>query len=122
LRDLATFQHEEGYCSAAWKRIPYVHLYDGIPMLVMGILTIACGGMALIAAGGDRITGAGASYAIGMIVVGVLVSLANCLSTFFGARFYLPVYSLFQMGFLLTVSLAGNVLLRRLERGKTGKL
>jgi hypothetical protein len=122
LRGLATFQHEEGYCSAAWKRMPYVHLYDGIPMLVMGILTIAFGGMALIRAGGDRIAEEGASYAIGMIVVGVLVSLANCLSTFLGARFYLPVYSLFQMGFLLTVSLAGNVLLRRLGRGKTGKL
>ena len=91
-------------------------------MLVMGILTIAFGGTALIRAGGDRVAEAGASYAIGMIVVGVLVSLANCLSTFYGARFYLPVYSLFQMGFLLTVSLGGNVLLRRLERGKTGKL
>ena len=38
-------------------------------------------------------------------------SLAICLSTCFQARLYLPVYSLFQMGMLLAVSLAANVFL-----------
>ena len=50
-----------------------------------------------------------------MIVVGLLVSFATCLSTYFQARLFLPVYSLFQMGMLLAVSLAANVLLERLE-------
>jgi hypothetical protein len=118
LRGLASFQHEEGYYSSAWRRIAYFHLFDGIPMLVMGCLTIVFGGLALIGARRDPVTKAGASYATGMIAVGLLVSFGNCLSTFFGARFYLPVYSLFQMGMLLAVSLAGNVLLERLESFK----
>jgi hypothetical protein len=45
-----------------------------------------------------------------------LVSLAICSSTYFQARLFLPVYSLFQMGMLLAVSLAANILLERLER------
>ena len=53
-----------------------------------------------------------------MIVVGLLVSFATCLSTYFQARLYLPLYSLFQMGMLLVVSLAANVLLERVARLK----
>src|SRR6202043_1452550 len=101
LRGLASFQHEEGYYNAAWKRIPYVHLFERIPMLEMVCLTIACafvlGGLALIGSFRDSVTEAGISYATGMVVVGLLVSFATCLTTFFGARFHLPVYSLFQM-------------------------
>jgi hypothetical protein len=123
LRGLASFQHEEGYYTAAWKRIPYVHLFKRIPMLAMAYLTIALtivfGGLALVGVFRDPVTEAGAWYATGMIVVGLLVSFANCLSTFFGARFYLPVYSLFQMGMLLALSLAANVLLERLESFKS---
>jgi hypothetical protein len=121
LRGLASFQQEEGYYAAAWKRIPYVHLFEGIPMLVMGCLTIAFSGLALIGTFPDLIAKASALYATAMIVVGLLFSGANCLSTFFGARFYLPVYSLFQMGMLLAVSLAGNVLMERLERFKNSR-
>ena len=29
LRGLASFQHEEGYYTAAWKRIPYFHFSTG---------------------------------------------------------------------------------------------
>ncbi|HZC59722.1 MAG TPA: hypothetical protein VE154_06985, partial [Chthoniobacterales bacterium] len=57
----------------------------------------------------------GAAYAIGMITVGVLISFANCVSTFFGARFFLPVFSLFQLAMFLGVSLLGSVLTERLE-------
>jgi hypothetical protein len=119
LRGLASFQHEEGYYAAAWKRIPYIHLFDGTPMLVMGCLTIAFGGLALVRASRDPVTVAGVSYATGMIVVGVLVSFANCLSTFYGARFYLPVYSLFQMGMLLAASLI--LAQNRIATRKAGK-
>ncbi len=118
LRGLASFQHEEGYYNAAWKRMPYFHLFEGIPILAMGCLTIVFSGLAFVAAYRDPIPAAGAAYAMGLIVVGVLVSLANCLTTFFGARFYLPVYSLFQMGLLLAVSIAGKVLMERLESSR----
>jgi hypothetical protein len=118
LRGLSSFRHEPGYYIAAWERIPYVHLFYGIPMLVMASLTIAFGGFALVCASGDSATKAGTSYAACMIVVGILICLANCFSTFLGARFYLPVYSLFQMGMLLAVSLAVNALMERLESFK----
>jgi hypothetical protein len=118
LRGLASFQHEEGYYMAAWKRIPYFHLFDGIPMLVMGCLTIALSGLALVRASQDPLTQAGASHAAGMIITGLLVSYATSLSAAFWARFYMPVYSLFQMGLLLAVAVAGNVLLERLESFK----
>jgi hypothetical protein len=134
LRGLASFQHQEGYYAAAWKRIPYFHLFEGIPMLVMGCLTTVFAGLALVGTFRrtarhsaavpkegplrDPVAAAGTSYATSLIVVGLLVCCGNCLSTFFGARFYLPVYSLFQLGMLLGISLVGNVLVERLESFK----
>jgi hypothetical protein len=117
LRGLATFQHQEGHYEAAWKRIPYVHLFERIPMLEMACLTIGFvsvfAGLALIGFLRDPTTAAGAWYATGMILVGFMVSFATCVSTYFQARLYLPVYSLFQMGMLLAVSMGANVLLER---------
>ena len=118
LRGLASFQHPEGYYTAAWKGIPYFHLFDGVPMLFMGLLTIAFTGLAFVLAPRVPVVEAGVSYAASLMVVGLLVSGANCCSTFFGARFYMPVYSLFQIGMLLAVTLAGDVLMERLERFK----
>jgi hypothetical protein len=122
LRGLSSFQHEDGYYHAAWQRIPYVHLFERIPMLEMACVTIAISivfaGLALIGALRDPVTEAGASYAAGLIVVGLLVSFATCLSTYFQARLYLPLYSLFQMGMLLVISLAANALLERVQRPK----
>jgi hypothetical protein len=119
LKGLASFQHEEGYYKASWERIPYAHLFERIPMLEMACLTVALaivlGGLTLIGATRNPVTGAGAWYATGMIVVGLLVSFATCLSTYFQGRLYLPVYSLFQTGTLLAVSLTANVLLEMLQ-------
>ena len=119
MRGLASFQHQEGYYKAAWERIPYAHLFERTPMLEMALVTIALaivfGGLALVGLSRDPVTEAGAWYATGMIVVGLLVSFVTCLSTYFQGRLYLPVYSLFQMGMLLAVSLAANTILERLE-------
>jgi hypothetical protein len=123
LRGLASFQHEAGFYKAAWQRIAYFHLFERIPMLEMACLTIAFAivfaGLALVGFFWDPVTEAGAWYATTMIVVGLLVSFATCLSTYFQGRLYLPVYSLFQMGMLLAVSLSANVLLQRVENLKT---
>jgi hypothetical protein len=118
LRGLGSFQHSEGYYEALWNRIPYFHLFDRIPMLTMGCLTIAFSGLALLGAAKDPVTGEGVSYAAGMILTGLLISAGTCLSTGFAARFHMPVYSLFQMSVLLAISLAGNVLRERLENCK----
>jgi hypothetical protein len=116
LRELASFKQEDGFYTTAWKRISYLHLFDGIPILAMGCLTIVLSGLALL--GISRFPAAELSvwYAVALVITGLLISLGNCLSTFFGARFYLPVYSLFQMGMLLTVSWAGSFLLERRAR------
>jgi hypothetical protein len=122
LRVLASFQHEEGYYNAAWQRIPYVHLFKRIPMLEMACVTMAFAivyaGLALIGFFRDPVAEAGTSYAVGMIVVALLVSFATCLSTYFQARLYLPLYSLFQMGMLLVISLTANVLLEKVQKKK----
>ena len=120
LRGLVSFQHEAGYYKAAWERIPYVHLFERVPMLEMIcvtiMLTLVFAAVALLGLSRDPVVEAGAWYATGMIVVGLLVSFATCLSTYFQGRLYLPVYALFQMGMLLTISLAANILLERLKR------
>jgi hypothetical protein len=122
LRGLASFQHEEGYYKAAWERIPYAHLFERVPMLEMACFTIALaivfGGLAFVTLSRDPVTALGTLYALGMIVTGLLVSLATCISTYFQGRLYLPVYSLFQVGMLLAISLAANVFLERLESFK----
>jgi hypothetical protein len=122
LRGLASFQHQEGYYDAAFQRIPYLHLFERVPMLEMACLTIALAvvfaGLAVMGRLRDSLTESGAWYAISMIIVGLLVSLATCVSTYFQARLFLPLYSLFQMSMLLAVSLTANLLLQRLERLK----
>ena len=119
LRGLASFQHEAGYFEAEWKRIAYLQLFDRIPMLEMACLTIALacvlGGLALVGLSRNPVTEVGAWYATGMIVTALLLSFGTCLSTYFQGRLYLPVYALFQMGMLLAISLAANVLLERLK-------
>jgi hypothetical protein len=125
LRGLASFQHQEGYYQAAWMQIPYVHLFERIPILEMACLTFALtivfGGLTLIGFCRNPITEVGSWYAIAMVVVGLLVSFATCLSTYFQGRLYLPVYALFQMGMLLAISLAANLLLERLESFKNSR-
>jgi hypothetical protein len=44
--------------------------------------------------------------------VALLISLATCLSTYFQARLYLPLYTLFQMGMLMVISLATEVIIK----------
>ena len=84
-------------------------------MLVMGCLTVVFGCIALFARSGVSSARAGISYALSMVALGLFFALGNCLSTFLGARFYLPVYSLFQMGMMLALSLAVNVHIEKLE-------
>jgi hypothetical protein len=110
LRELASFQHEAGYYNDVWKRIPYFHILAGIPMLVMGCLAVVFGGITLIARSRVPLAKEGISYAMSIIVLGLLFALGNCLSTFSGARFYLPVYSLFQMALMLAASMAFEAL------------
>jgi hypothetical protein len=110
LRGLASFKHEAGYYNDVWKQIPYFHILAGIPMLAMGCLAIVFGSIPLIVRSRVPLAKEGISYATSMIALGLFFSLGHCLSTFSGARFYLPVYSLFQMAMMLAASIAFTVL------------
>jgi hypothetical protein len=120
LRDLASFQHQAGYYREIWKRVPYFHILAGVPMLVMGCLTVVFGVVILLTRWPVAFAKAGVFYAMSMIALGLLFALGNCLSTFSGTRFYLPVYSLFQMGLMLAASVGIEVLARdpRFRRSK----
>jgi hypothetical protein len=125
LRGLASFQHPEGYYKAAWLRLSYAHLFKRVPMLEMACLAVALAialiGLGLISRLRDPVTEAGAWYAAGMIVTGLLVSFFTCLSTYFQGRLYLPVYSLFQMGMMLAVAMTADVLRDRVGSFKKVK-
>jgi hypothetical protein len=118
VKGLTSFQHQEGYYDEAWHRIPYVHLFKRIPMLEMACVTMAFAivycGLAFIGKIRDPVTGAGVSYAVAMIVVALLISAATCFCTYFQPRLYLPLYSLFQTGMLLVLSLAADLLFARM--------
>jgi hypothetical protein len=125
VRDLTSFHHQEGYYDAAWQRIPYAHLFKRIPMLEMACVTtafaIAYCGLAFIGVIRDPVTGAGISYAAGMVVVAMLICAVTSLSTYFQPRLYLPLYSLFHMGMLLVLSLAAEVLVARMAGYKRSR-
>jgi hypothetical protein len=125
VKDLTSFQHREGYYNDAWHRIRYVHLFKRIPMLEMACVTMAFAaiycGLTFIGIIRDPVTGAGISYAVAMIVVALLISAATCLCTYFQPRLYLPLYSLFQIGMLLVLSLAADVLLPKMASHKRSR-
>jgi len=115
LRGLASFEHDQGYYETTWKQVPYFHLADGVPMVLMAGIGIVLSGLALLTDRCRPRTQTGVAYVLSMIIVGALISFGNCISTFSGARFYLPVFSLFQLAMFLGVSLLGSVLMERLE-------
>src|ERR1700730_13135732 len=54
-------------------------------------------------------------YSLAMVAVGFLVVFGSCLTTFSAARFYLPIYSLFQMAMIFGCLAAIAGLTERLE-------
>jgi hypothetical protein len=118
LRGLASFEHDQGYYETTWQQVSYFHLLDGVPIVVMAGIGIAMSGLGLLIGRCWLQTQIGVAYVISMIIVGTLISLGNCASTFYGARFYLPVFSLFQIAMFLGVSLLVNILMERLETSR----
>ena len=102
LRALASFQHPPGFFSRYAGGTPYLRILGGVPMLIWVVIAAAgaltawwrCGVRAAVPV----------SYAGALVVTGFLIALGTCASTFFGARLYLPVYSLFEIAALLIVT------------------
>jgi hypothetical protein len=101
LRGLASFRHEAGYHELLWQRTPYFHFLAGVPMVWMVCSAVAFSLAALILTRDNATIGLKASYSLAMVMLGLLVAFGSCLTTFSAARFYLPVYSLFQIATIL---------------------
>jgi hypothetical protein len=106
LRGLASFRHEPGFYDNNWKQVGYFHLFAGIPILAMAGIGAGLSGAAFLAGRRRPEIPTGVAYVFGLLVTALLVAFGNCLSTFLGARFYLPVYSVCQLAMLLGISLA----------------
>jgi hypothetical protein len=101
LRGLASFRTEAGYGALSWQRTPYFHFLAGVPMVWMACVAVASSLAGLVLSRENPIAELRATYSLAMVVLGFLMALGSCLTTFSAARFYLPVYSLFQIGMIL---------------------
>jgi hypothetical protein len=93
LKSLASFQHPEGYFEQIWKKDPYFHVFNGIPMFWFAAITIVLGAFALRTSAGLTAV----AYSAALIATAILISLATCATSFAAARFFLPAYSLLQI-------------------------
>jgi hypothetical protein len=102
LRTLPSFQHPPGFFTRYAHQTPYLQVLSGVPMLIWMVIAAAgafiawwrCGVQAAIPV----------AYGGALVITGFLIALGTCASTFFGARLYLPVYSLFEIAALLIVT------------------
>jgi hypothetical protein len=93
LKSLASFQHPEDYFEQIWKKHSYFHVFNGIPMFWFAAITIVLGAFALRTSAGLTAV----AYSTALIATAILISLATCATSFAGARFFLPTYSLLQI-------------------------
>jgi hypothetical protein len=93
LKSLASFQRPEGYFEQIWKKHTYFHMFNGIPMFWCAAITIVLGALALRTSRGLTAV----AYSSALIATAILISFATCATSFAGARFFLPAYSLLQI-------------------------
>jgi hypothetical protein len=99
LKSLASFQHPEGYFEQIWKKHLYFHVFSGIPMFWFAAITIALSAVALRTFAGLTAV----AYSAALIATAILISLATCATSFAGARFFLPAYSLLQISSMVVL-------------------
>jgi hypothetical protein len=99
LKPLASFQHPEGSFEQIWEKHSYFHVFNGIPMFWFAAITIALGAFALRTSPGLTAV----AYSAALIATAILISLATCATSFAGARFFLPAYSLLQISSMVVL-------------------
>jgi hypothetical protein len=105
LRPLYSFQFSQGHYQQIFERNAYFQLFKNVPLGVLALLSLAGGVLVLSISPRNFLNLTGVGYAWSMVVTGFLMALANCFSTSFGARYYLPLYSLAQISVMLLISL-----------------
>lgn len=133
LRRIVSFQHEPGFYQTRWRQMPYFQVFGQIPIkaliaatVVMLIGTVCASLLAKIRSlssffkdSSGRLGLPGVCYSIALLIGGGLITVATCCSTFLGARFYLPVYTLAQVSLMLAATVCVNRVGRRKEVVKT---
>jgi len=105
LRPLCSFQFSQGHYQQIFERNAYFQLFKNVPFGVLALLSLAGGILVLSISPRNFLNPTGVGYAWSMVVTGFLLALGNCFSTSFGARYYLPLYSLAQISVMLLTSL-----------------
>jgi hypothetical protein len=105
LRPLCSFQFSQGHYQQIFERNAYFQLFNNVPFGVLALLSLAGGILVLCISPRNFLNLTGVGYAWSMVVTGFLLALGNCFSTSFGARYYLPLYSLVQISVMLLTSL-----------------
>jgi hypothetical protein len=105
LRPLRSFQFPQGHYQQLFESNAYFQLFKGLPLGGFVLLSFAGGVLVLICSWRDFASVAGVCYAWSMVAIGFLMALANCFSTSFGARYFLPLFSLVQIALLLLITL-----------------
>ena len=105
LRPLRSFQFSQGHYQELFDRNAYFQLFKNVPL--GGFVLLSLAGGVLVLASSPRSFGnvTGVCYAWSIVGTGFLMALGNCFSTSFGARYYLPLYSLVQISLMLLCSL-----------------
>ena len=112
LRPLCSFQFSQGHYQQIFERSAYFQLFKNVPLGVLALLSLAGGVLVLSISPRNFLNLTGVGYAWSMVVTGFLMALGNCFSTSFGARYYLPLYSLAQISVMLLTSLLSQTLPR----------
>jgi len=112
LRPLCSFQFSQGHYQQIFERNAYFQLFKNVPLGALALLSFAGGVLVLGILPRNFLNVTGVGYAWSMVVTGFLMALGNCFSTSFGARYYLPLYSLAQISVMLLTSLLFQTLLR----------
>jgi hypothetical protein len=104
LRTLPSFQHPPGFFTRYAHQTAYLQVLGGVPMLTWVVIAAAGALVAWCRRGAQAAIPV--AYGGALVITGFLIALGTCASTFFGARLYLPVYSLFEIAALLIVTCA----------------
>jgi hypothetical protein len=112
LRSLYSFQFSQGHYQQLFDHNAYFQLFKNVPLGVFVLLSLAGGVLVLVSSPRNFANVTGVCYAWSMVATGFLMGLGNCFSTSWGARYYLPLYSLVQISLMLLISLLFQVILQ----------
>ena len=105
LRSLYSFQFSPGHYQQLFDHNAYFQLFRGVPLGAFLLLSLVGGVMVLVSSRANFTRITGVCYAWSMVATGFLMALSNCFSTSWGARYYLPLYSLVQISLMLLLAM-----------------